>query len=155
MDEKLLKSHLPMIHSIINGFYVPHGLEREDLVQAGLIGVWKACKKYKARRNVQFSTYAYSAARNEILSLLRKQSRYKPEQFELPETGSSYEIEKSIIDKFIKEDLEHYEGTIIQFLYEGYTQREIAKMLNTTQPRICQRIRELRIKGKRKWGNVT
>ena len=89
------------------------------------------------------------------MSLLRKQSKYKPEQNALPDIPVSYEMEKHIIDKFIKEDLEGQERTIIRYLYEGYTQREIAKLLNTTQPRICQRIRELRIKGKRKWGNVT
>lgn len=148
--------HIPMIHSIINGFYIPDGLDRDDLVQAGLIGIWKAKKQFKASKNIKFTTYAYVAARNEILSLLRKESKYKPEQYSLLDVDKlSYEIEKNVIDKFITEDLLTEEETIIRLLYEGYTQREIAKILDTTQPRICQRIRQLRIKGQRRWGNVT
>lgn len=153
--EESLESQLPVIHSIINGLYIPHGLDREDLVQAGLIGAWKAYKKYNANRKTQFSTYSYVAARNEILSLLRKHSKYQAEQFPLIESDSEcYEIEKEVIERFMKEDLEKEESSLIQYLYEGYTQREIAKILDTTQPRICQRIRQIRIKGQRKWGNL-
>ena len=154
--EEILESHKSIIHSIINSFYIPDGLERDDLEQVGLIGVWKAFKKFKPGKNAQFSTYAYVAARNEILSLLRKHSKYKPEINNLYDYHSeSYEMEKEIMDRLLKEDLEKEEKLIIQYLYEGYTQREIAKILDTTQPRICQRIRAMRIKVKRRWGELS
>lgn len=156
MHEENLEQHIPMIQTIVNGFYIPNGLERDDLVQAGLIGVWKAAKKYKANKKVRFTTYAYVAARNEILSLLEKQSKYQPEQYPLQDADSlSYEIEQDVLDRLMKEDLEQHEHQLVNLLYEGYTQRQIAKILHTSQPRICQRIRQLRIKGKRKWGGFS
>lgn len=151
-----LENHIPMVQSIVNSFYIPKGLDRDDLVQVGLIGIWKASKTYKPNKNTKFSTYAYVAARNEILHLLRKQSRLKPEQNRLLERhAETYEIEQGVIDRFIKEDLEEEEETLIRLLYQGYTQREIAKVLGLTQPSVCQRIRRLRIKGQRKWGEMT
>lgn len=156
MSQDNLERYIPMIQSIVNGFYIPYGLDREDLVQVGLIAVWKAYKTYKPNKNTKFSTYAYVAARNEILHLLRKQTKYRPERHRLLERDAdTYEIEQGVIDRFIKEDLAHEEQTLIRLLYEGYTQREIAKVLGLTQPSVCQRIRRLRIKGKRKWGEIT
>ena len=150
-----IEQYLPLVHSIVNQFYIPDGLERDDLVQAGLIGVWKAGKKYNPNKNTAFTTYAYTAARNEIMDTIRKQSKFQAESADLKEHDAHhYEMEQDILHRFIKEDLEAEEETLCRLLYEGYTQREIAKMFNTTQPNICMRIRRLRVKGIRKWGNA-
>ncbi len=156
MDD-ILAEHLPMVHSIVNGFYVPYGLERDDLVQAGMIGIWKALSKFKKHKGTEFSTYSYVSARNEILMLLRKHKKFQQEELPLFEEVhvQPYEMEKDVLNRLIKADLEADEKEIVRMLYEGYTQQEIAKVLDTTQPRICQRIRSLRVKGKRLWGNVT
>lgn len=150
-----IEQYLPLVHSIVNQFFIPDGLERDDLVQAGLIGVWKAGKKYNPNMNTAFTTYAYTAARNEIMDTIRKQSKFQAESADLKEHDAlHYEMEQHVLHRFIKEDLEAEEQTLCRLLYEGYTQREIAKMFNTTQPNICMRIRRLRVKGIRKWGNA-
>lgn len=144
-----------MVKSIVNGFYVPRGLERDDLLQAGMIGIWKALEKYDSAGDAEFSTYAYVSARNEVMMLIRQYSRYQEEQpllieERVPQEG--YEVESEVVHRMIKEDLEKQDKKLVQLLHEGYTQQEIANLYKTTQPRVCQRVRQLRIKGKRKWG---
>ena len=46
-----------LVHSIANRFY---GVEREDLIQAGFLGLAKAVKNYKQDNGTLFSTYAYN-----------------------------------------------------------------------------------------------
>lgn len=46
-----------LVYSIANKFY---GAEREDLIQAGFLGLAKAVKNYNGDTGTQFSTYAYN-----------------------------------------------------------------------------------------------
>ena len=45
-----------MVYKIAQKFY---GSEREDLIQAGFVGLLKASKNFKPENNTKFSTYAY------------------------------------------------------------------------------------------------
>ncbi len=47
-----------LVQSIANRFSVPVHLDREDIVQDGMIGLEKAVEKFDWRRGYKFSTYA-------------------------------------------------------------------------------------------------
>lgn len=50
---------------------MPNGLDREDLVSAGTIGLVKAVDQFDPRREVKFETYAIALIRGAILEMLR------------------------------------------------------------------------------------
>lgn len=50
---------------------LPLGLERDDLVSAGIMGLIKAVDQYDASRKVKFETYAIALIRGAILEMLR------------------------------------------------------------------------------------
>ncbi len=50
---------------------VPGGLDRDDLVSAGVIGLIKAVDQYDPTRDVKFETYAIALIRGAILEMLR------------------------------------------------------------------------------------
>jgi len=50
---------------------VPNGLDRDDLVSAGVIGLIKAVDQYDPTRDVKFETYAIALVRGAILEMLR------------------------------------------------------------------------------------
>jgi len=52
---------------------LPPNLDREDLHQAGVIGLIKAVDQFDASRNVKFETYAIALIRGAILEMLREQ----------------------------------------------------------------------------------
>jgi RNA polymerase primary sigma factor len=53
-----IEANVRLVQSIANKFNVPHHLDREDIVQDGMIGLEKAVEKFDWRRGYKFSTYA-------------------------------------------------------------------------------------------------
>lgn len=104
-NEELIKRHEKMIWKITNSFY---NVDKNDLFQAGVVGLIKAYKNYKRDGNTKFSSYAYdyifgemyllSNNRNikiskDILKLYRKieETRYMLAQ-KLNRIPNNYEI---------------------------------------------------------------
>ncbi len=53
-----IEANIRLVQSIANKFSVPVHLDREDIVQDGMIGLEKAVEKFDWRRGYKFSTYA-------------------------------------------------------------------------------------------------
>ena len=67
MDDLLIKDFEVLIKSISNKFY---GIDKEDLIQAGKVGLINAYKHYDKNSNTKFSTYAYTYIYGEMYNLL-------------------------------------------------------------------------------------
>ena len=52
---------------------LPGGMDREDLVGAGIVGLIKAVDHYDITRAVKFETYAIALIRGAVLEMLREQ----------------------------------------------------------------------------------
>ncbi|WP_143314269.1 sigma-70 family RNA polymerase sigma factor [Clostridium sp. HBUAS56017] len=65
------EDHLRLVHSIAQKIICPQGVEYEDIVQIGCIGLIKAIKNFDTSYNVQFSTYAFPMIKGEIRKFLR------------------------------------------------------------------------------------
>ena len=50
---------------------LPSGIERDDLVGAGIVGLVKAVDQFDITRNIKFETYAITLVRGAILEMLR------------------------------------------------------------------------------------
>jgi len=72
LNEKI-ESHLGLVTAVVNG--LPQLLPFDDMNQEGRIGLIKAAKKFDPARGFQFSTYATTAIRGEILRALGNRSR--------------------------------------------------------------------------------
>lgn len=64
--EKILKDNEKMIWKIAGHFY---GVDKNDLYQAGVVGLLKALKKYKNNGITKFSTYAHDYIFGEMYTL--------------------------------------------------------------------------------------
>lgn len=66
MLEEIIKSSGGLIWTISKKFY---GVDKNDLYQAGVLGVIKAYQNYKNDNNTKFSTYAYNYIYGEMYNL--------------------------------------------------------------------------------------
>jgi RNA polymerase sigma-B factor len=70
LRERLIASHLPLVHSIARR-HLGRGEELEDLVQVGAIGLVKASDRFDPSRGVGFAAFAAPAIEGEIRNHLR------------------------------------------------------------------------------------
>ena len=76
--DKLIEHNLRLVVYIAKKFETS-GIELEDLISIGAIGLIKAVKTYSADKNIKLATYASRCIENEILMQLRKNTRIKNE----------------------------------------------------------------------------
>ncbi len=74
--ERLVLSNLALVKHIISRMEMnlPYGMDKEDLVSVGNIGLLEAAQNYDSSKNVQFQTYAYIKVRGAVLDEIRKVS---------------------------------------------------------------------------------
>ncbi len=71
LTEEDINNNINMIYKLANRFY---GVEKEDLVSAGLLGLCKAKRKFNEASNVKFSTYAYDYIFGEMYLVTQKKN---------------------------------------------------------------------------------
>lgn len=71
--EQLITEHLVSVRFIARKLYqtLPRHVELDDLISAGTVGLMEACRRFDARRHVQFKSYAQFRIRGAILDWLR------------------------------------------------------------------------------------
>ena len=138
------------------------GIDIEDLISIGTIGLIKAVNTFKLNKNIKLATYASRCIENEILMLFRSSKKQKGETFLHDPIGVDKEGNEislidvlssdkdSVIDKVetniqikalyskINTSLNEREGEIIKMRYglidgKCKTQREIASLLGISR----------------------
>lgn len=74
--EQILTAFKPLVRRKAEPFYMP-GAEREDVLQEGMIGLFKAVRTYRADLNVPFAAFAATCVQAQITDAVRKASRLK------------------------------------------------------------------------------
>ena len=74
----LVEENIGLVYSIVRRF-LGRGIEMEDLVQIGSIGLIKAVNTFKLDKKIKLATYASRCIENEILMYLRRNARLKSE----------------------------------------------------------------------------
>lgn len=74
--EKLLYEYKPLVNKIARSYFLTGG-DIEDLVQEGMIGLFKAIKNYQNDKNTSFKTYATTCIKNQIQTAVRIASSEK------------------------------------------------------------------------------
>ncbi|MBR4231287.1 MAG: sigma-70 family RNA polymerase sigma factor [Bacilli bacterium] len=69
--EKLIEENQKLIYKIASSFY---NVDKDDLYQAGVLGLLKAIKKYKRGSNAKFSSYAYEYIYGEMYALVNNRN---------------------------------------------------------------------------------
>ncbi len=162
---KLIEHNLRLVVFLAKK-YENTGVDLEDLVSIGSIGLIKGINTYKIDKNIKLATYCSRCIANEILMFLRKNKKRKTEiSFEdalnYDSEGNELHLEdilgtdedivykefESKIDKaFLEQELNSLnkrEKNIMKLRYglnntQEYTQKEVAEMLGISQSYISR-----------------
>ena len=143
------------------------GMELEDLVSIGTIGLMKAINTFNTGKNIKLATYASRCIENEILMQLRRTSKLKSEvSIDEPlnkdsdgnelllsdilgtdDNITSKRIEDEVDKKLLKIAIEHLNGREKDIMklrfgidggYKEKTQKEVADMMGISQSYISR-----------------
>ena len=118
MTNDEIEKYSNLIHSLTH--YFDGYKNKEDLYQAGIIGLLEAYKHYDNNHNTKFSTYAYNYIYGEMSKLVREDKNIK--------------ISRNIIK--LKNSIEKAKTLLQQKLYREPTIREISLFLEIDEKEI-------------------
>ena len=157
----LILNYRKMVESIAEK-YRNAPIDKDDLVQEGLIGFIGAIYSFDETKEASFKSYAYTCASNAVKSALRKVMRKKDfpvdtvvplEEEYLSATDKYLSAEEtylsteyvSMLTQLLEEKLSAFENEVLKLHTMGYSYSEIAEKLNKNSKAIdnaMQRIRK-------------
>ena len=157
----LIERNLRLVAHVIKK-YKTVGIDQEDLISIGTIGLIKAVSTFDNTKGIRLATYAAKCIDNEVLMTIRSDKKLKKEislqgplgtdkegnniylidiiKYEGEEIVGRLDKEEKIkaLDEILDKTLQKREKTIIEMRYgirnnEHKTQREIAKLLGISR----------------------
>lgn len=121
----IIESNMGLVISIVKRFKPKSGLDRDEYMQAGRIGLWKASKRYEPEKG-RFSTFAWPYIQWEIVRVIQVNNKFKySEILEQP----SYSSQESILH-ILPSTLTEIERRVVLLRLEGYSFGDIGKFLD-------------------------
>ncbi len=162
-EEELFFRYKDLVMKIARGYYIVGG-ELEDLIQEGMIGFYRALKAYDTtRKDAKFKTFAITCIKHQIQAAITKANSKRNQTLSRAISFQSFNenidsVEDflplnlivsdspadKIIDKenyenlkiLIRKTLSQLEFNVLKFYLQGYSYREMAKILNITEKSI-------------------
>ena len=148
--------------------YKDSPMEREDLMQEGMIGLFAAINSYDNTKGASFKTYALICIDNAMQSALRKYRRLKDiptqnvieyQEEEIPADSGFNSAEDifiaresvSLLTKVLQQNLSDFENEVLRLHIVGCSYNEIAKRLSKTPKAIDNALQRVR----RKLSNIS
>ena len=140
--EELIEKNMGLVMSIVNSFHPKDQTEREDYLQAGRIGLWKALRKFNPAKGNVLSTYAWNPIRWEIIKEIRsKGGKITPFSLSGNDCINSHEPHtlpktEMLFWEYLPSNLNTIESHIIYLRLQGYNFKEISSKLDHNRSNI-------------------
>lgn len=172
----LLKKYEPLISSLVSRImkystYI--GLDRNDLMQEGFIGLNHAMDYFNERKDITFYTYAKTCIQRKLISAVLAAKRQKhrplndalsidnekedmvPDKFLRDDSGNPEEIlldeaKTEFLKKAIRTSLTEFEVQVFDLMIASFNYREIAEFLDKDRKQIDNAIQRIKTKVKEK-----
>lgn len=177
-ENELLSRYKDLVVKIGRCYFIVGG-DLEDIVQEGMIGLYKAIKNFDKQKDASFKTFAILCIKHQIQTAIKKSNTNKNrplssavslQEFSANEASSfedlpmelvfeSTPIEKAIdkeeyihLKKEIKSLLSPFEYEVLKFYLQGYTYKEIASTLKVSNKSIDNSLSRIKSKLREKLG---
>ena len=123
---KIMEKYKNFVYSRAKSFFIV-GAEQEDIVQEGMIGLFKAIKGYDIEKDVNFKSFADLCIRRQIITAIKASTRQK----HMP-LNSYLSLNKSSFDEDTdREVIEQLDVEMIPDPLDTITKKETYKNIST------------------------
>ncbi len=174
----LLNKYKPLVNNKVNKYFII-GAEKEDIIQEGMIGLYKAIKSFDTQKQNKFKTFANMCIERQLITAIKTSTRQKhiplnscislntsayaneDDGTELLETYNNKTIEDPLetmmkkeyykeIRQTITSSLSKFEKQVLDRLVIGESYEIIAKRFDTPVKSIDNAIQRIRKKANNK-----
>ena len=147
-DEQALTYLIDKYKELVNikvGKYFMIGAEKEDVVQEGMIGLFKAIKNYDGKKQNSFKTFANLCIERQLITAIKTSNRQKhmPLNSYLSLNTAAYDNNEEdsveLMDTFNSKTIEDPLETIMKKEYYDNIQNAIDKSLSDFEKRVLDR----------------
>lgn len=174
---ELFSRYKDLVTKISRGYFIVGG-DLEDLVQEGMIGLYKAINGYSGHKETTFKTFAIICIKHQIQTAIKKANTNKhkplssavsfqsfsngkttesldflPMELVLDSTPAEKVIDKEnfeILKNIIKTNLSTMEYRVLKLYLQGYSYNEISNNLNISNKSIDNSLSRIKSKLKTK-----
>ena len=176
-DKNALNYLIEKYKDLVNmkvGKYFMVGSEKEDIMQEGLIGLYKAVKSYSPDKQNSFKTFANMCIERQLITAIKSSNRQKhmplntylslntkayedDEESNILDVFDSHQVEDPLetitkqeyyktVEKAIDESLSDFEKQVLSRYMKGESYNQIAEKLDTPVKSIDNAIQRIRKK---------
>lgn len=164
ITDYIMEKYKNLVRSKAQSMYIL-GADREDLIQEGMIGLFKAVQSYQPDKDASFRTFAGMCIDRQLYSAIQNSNRQKhmplnsyislseePEETDELE-GSWWENPENIIidqestrslEQEIHRTLSPMENKVLEYYLKGYGYIQIAKIMGKTPKSIDNALQRIR-----------
>ena len=159
----IMNKYKPMVRKKARAMFLLGG-ENEDLIQEGMIGLFKAVRNYRKDRDASFHTFAHLCVDRQIYRAIQSYNRQKhqPLNSYVSLSGENWEAEPyqelrqnpeniiidqenaSQMEKKIRQQLSKFENQVLELYLDGENYLEIAHHLGKTPKSIDNALQRIR-----------
>ncbi|MDE6276428.1 MAG: sigma-70 family RNA polymerase sigma factor [Clostridia bacterium] len=159
--EELLEKYKRLVNSIARSFFLK-GVDTDDIVQEGMIGLLKAINTFNLDGKVSFITYAHECIKNRLLDYIRNGTRLKNKALSdsvpisaveeadscslTPEEIAINAEEVETLKLIIVTSLTNDERKILNMYYDGKSYSEIAQEIGKNTKYVDNVLQKIRRK---------
>lgn len=161
--ETLLTSYKPLVSKIARQYFLVGG-ELDDLIQEGMIGLYKAIKTYDENKDASFKTFASLCITRQMQTAIRKTKTIKSKMFfelidddilsildvvsdvENPEEMAISKQKGEYINREIEKELSEFELTVLKKYCLGLSYDDIASECDVSKKSVDNALSRIRSK---------
>lgn len=176
-ENEIFGRYKDLVTKISRGYFIVGG-DLEDLIQEGMIGLYKAIKGYVENKDASFKTFAVVCIKHQIQTAIKKANTNKNKPLSSAVSFQSFTVGKAnenldflpielvlnttpaekIIDKEnyerlkqnIRSSLSDLEYKVLNLYLSGFSYKEISKNLNISNKSIDNSLTRIKLKLKAK-----
>lgn len=140
IKEERFENNQKLVYFVFNQYYKRLKMYKDDLLQCGMVGLWKACLNFDENLNYKFSNFAIKCIKNEMRVFLRSEIKHV-ENLSLEEIENCvpcYELENKVE---IPKDLDKNEKILIEMISQGHAFVDAKKTLGKNHKQSINRLK--------------
>ena len=177
----LMEKYKELVNMKVSKYYII-GAEKEDIVQEGMIGLYKAIKSYSEDKNTSFKSFANMCIERQLITAVKNSNRQKhiPLNSSISLNSAAYEDNEDMdkmdildvkalndpsdivadreyfknMENKIKENLSVFELQVLHEYEKGKSYADIAKRLNAKVKSVDTAIQRIRKKANKIKENI-